>query len=365
MRNPRFLTFGLLAALFVVLAMARGGADGPRSAVAVLQTETPTATPQTPTPTNTPGTPTLTPTATATGTPTPTATPTVVGVTVTPTGGFLGCSQQTGVTVTAATAAGPVPDGTPIQLEVNIGTIAPSSGTTTGGGFFSTYTAPAASGGLVEIKATVAGQTGSVIILVGCPVAPAMIGFPTGSCVGLPPTSANMTFHWIAAQGAIWQWLDVSLSDHFAPGSFLGAGPLSGAQQELTWNGLAPNRVHFWRVNALTPQGWVTSEVKAFVPCGRPQLLAPTYTCTGGGRATIHFRWAPASPAGINQFLDLSLFNNNFGPGTFVGGGPFQPWAYSLSWPNVLANVAHFWRVNTSSIFGWNTSETRSFIALC
>lgn len=363
MRNPRLMALGLISALFAVLLLAGGGRTGPPAAVAVLQTETPTPTPETPTPT--PGTPTPTPTATATGTPTPTATPTVTNITLTPAGGFLGCAQSTTITVVATTAAGNVPDGTPFQASVNIGTISPTSGTTTGGGVILTYTAPSASGGLVVVQVTVAGRTQELVMLVGCPVAAAQIGFPTTQCVGLPPVSANATFHWIPAQGAIWVWVDVSLTDHFALGSFIGIGPLSGAASEATLNGLQPNRVHYWRVNALTPQGWVTSEVKAFVPCGRPQPLTPTYTCTGGGRATIHFSWAPASPPGFNQWVDLSVFNNNFAAGTFLGAGPFQPWAYSLSWPGVLANVVHYWRVNTSSVLGWNTSETRSFIALC
>jgi hypothetical protein len=362
MKKSRLLALGLVAALIAVMVFARG--PGGLPPVLAQETETPTPAPDTPTPTPVPDTPTPTPvTPSPTPTITPTATPTVATVTVTPLGGFLGCSQSTPVTITAQTAAGPVPNTTPVTVSANIGSVSPAAGTTTGGGFITTYTAPPASGGLAVITATVGGATGSTAILVGCPVAPAVLQFPNTACVGFPPSHANVTFQWQSAQGALFQFVDLSLSDHFAPGTFLGAG-LSGAANQLTWNGLLPGRLHFWRVNALTPEGWVTSATGAFVPCGSPQLLAPTYTCIGGGRVTIHFRWAPSSPPAAVQWLDLTLFNNNFVFGTFLGAGPLPGTTSSLSWTGILANTPHFWRVN-SLFWTWFPSPTGSFIAFC
>jgi hypothetical protein len=357
--NSRLLTFALFAALLAVVGFARSGFDGASPAVAVLQTETPTPT-ETPLPTDTP---TLTPTVTLTPTPTATATPGVVAITITPASRFLGCAATTSITVSASTATGPVPDGTPFSISVNIGTVTPTSGTTAGGGFFAIYTAPPTSGGIVVITVTVAGATAATDLVVGCPVAPAVLGFPTTQCIGFPSVSATVTFHWQPAEGAVFQFLDISLSSHFAPGTFLGAGPLSPFAGQLTWAGILPNHAHFWRVNALTPQGWVTSAVGAFTPCANPIILTPTYVCTGGGRATVTFHWAPSSPPGL-QWLDLSLFNNGFVPGTFLAAGPLHPATQAISWPGILANTVHFWRVN-ALIWGWNPSATGSFIAFC
>ena len=353
----------LLALAFVLTAtlifLASGG-PGARPAVGATETTTPTSTPLPPTATSTP---TLTPTTTAT--PTATSTPVAATVAITLSANTAGCSEQIQVTVSARTASDqPVPDGIAVTLSTNLGSISPASGTTFGGGFFATYTAPATSGGTATITVVVGSASGSAEVAVFCPIKPAVLAFPAATCAGVPPSAANVAFAWQAPAGAITQWLDVSLFDNgFAAGTFLGAGPLSPDANSLVWAGLRPGIPHFWRINALTPQGWVASTTGAFVPCGAPSLRTPTYACTGGGRATVTFRWAVASPPG-HQWLDLSLFNNGFLPSTFVGAGPLFPAAQEVTWPGILANTVHFYRVN-ALIWGWNPSATGTFVAFC
>lgn len=293
-------------------------------------------------------------------------TPTTTTVTVSVSSGSTGCSGQVQVTVNAQTPSGPVSDGTAVALSVNLGSIFPNAGSTFGGGLFALYTAPPTTGGTATITATVSGASGSAVVTVLCPVAAATLAFPTTQCVNFPPTGAVVSFTWQPAQGATVQWLDLSLSDNnFAPGTFLGAGPLDPATGALTWAGLLPGRPHFWRVNALTPSGWVTSATGAFVPCGGPAIRSVDWSCTGGGTAVVRFHWAPASSAGSFQFLDLTLFDNGFVPGTFLGMGPLSPTLQDGTWVGILANRQHFWRVNELSVFGWSPTQTGTFVASC
>jgi hypothetical protein len=367
-RRTPLLTLGLFLALGTVILLGRSqGGTRPAGAV-VLQTDTPTNTAtatQTATATETPTeTPTQTPTATGTATPTATATPVITEVTITITRAFLGCSATAGVTVTARSASGPVPNGTPVTLSVDLGSLSATSGSTVGGGIIVSYTTPAATGGVATIQATVFGVTGSLQVLVGCPIAAAMLEPPETLCLGFPSTSATVTFKWEDAKGEFFQFLDISIFDNnFAPGTFIGIGPLDSLTKSLSVGGVLPGVPHFWRINALTADGWVASATGAFVPCGGPALRSATYQCTGGGLATVRFRFAAASPPGPT-FLDLSLQDNGFILGTFLGLGPVATGTQEVVWPGILANRVHYWRVN-SLLLGWQPSATGSFIAFC
>jgi uncharacterized protein YkwD len=107
---------------------------------------------------------------------------------------------------------------------------------------------------------------------------------------------ASVVFGWTPSAGVV-QWLDISLSNNgFAPGTFLGAGPMSLGQNTLTWNGIKPGFVHYWRVNTLTSAGWVPSATGQFVPCGDSAPPRP-----------------PAAPVGLTglagQLLDAHNVN--------------------------------------------------------
>src|SRR5205085_3578680 len=121
----------------------------------------------------------------------------------------------------------------------------------------------------------------------------------------------------------------------------------------------------FWRINALAPNGWVTSATGAFVPCGAPQIRGTSYSCIGNGTAAVTFSWAPTSPASNWNWLDLSLSDNGFVPGTFLGGGPIPAGQGQLTWTGILVNMTHYYRLNSLFDAGWLTSSTGSFYAAC
>lgn len=94
--------------------------------------------------------------------------------------------------------------------------------------------------------------------------------YPYQSC--LPDGSVRVTFQWQGNNpGAYQQWLDLSLfNNNWEWGTFLGAGPMHGSQNQLTWDGLIPNATHFVRVNQLLPNGWDPS----------PTFYFTTINCT-------------------------------------------------------------------------------------
>src|SRR5581483_7493837 len=107
----------------------------------------------------------------------------------------------------------------------------------------------------------------------------------------LPDNTVRAHFLWTSSgQGE--QWVDLSLFDNgFAPGTFLGAGPLPPGQTVFAWDGLIPNATHYLRVNTLTADGWFPSQTLIFsTPGDCPFAVQP-----------------PQAPATVNcPDLDLS-----------------------------------------------------------
>ena len=82
-------------------------------------------------------------------------------------------------------------------------------------------------------------------------------------------------------------------------------------------------------------------------------------SCPANGGVTVTFAWLPSFRGA--QWLDLSLQNNGFAPGTFVGVGPLAAHEGSFTWDGVLAARRHYLRVNTFTPAGWRTSGTLTF----
>jgi hypothetical protein len=98
------------------------------------------------------------------------------------------------------------------------------------------------------------------------PVAPALqvLSLPSVVC----DATASVTFRWSPARGALTQWLDVSFDDNnFAEGTFYGYGPLMPADRSLIWDQLPPSTPLYWRVNAITPSGWLPTATGSFIAC--------------------------------------------------------------------------------------------------
>jgi hypothetical protein len=73
----------------------------------------------------------------------------------------------------------------------------------------------------------------------------------------------------------------------------------------------------------------------------------------------VIFLWTPSRQGA--QFLDLSIFNNGFAPGTFIATGALGQQQYGFVWDGLLQGTTHFARVNTLTPSGWQTSSTLAF----
>ncbi len=82
-----------------------------------------------------------------------------------------------------------------------------------------------------------------------------------------------------------------------------------------------------------------------------------TSATPNGVRLTL--LWAPSQSG--PQWLDLSIFNDNFAPGNFVSAGAFTPQGWSFVWDGLTQGTTHFLRVNTLTSAGWMPSATFSF----
>jgi len=165
-----------------------------------------------------------------------------------------------------------------------------------------------------------------------------------------------------APQGSGPQWIDLSLANNgFAPGTFVGIGPLDPVASTFTWSGLLPGKTHYARVNVLTPAGWRSSATISFatgvchLPASGFTITAQECSATLTDRVKITGAWRPGEGT---QWVDLSLHNNAFAPGTFIGTGPLASGTATIVWDGLLTDRWHYLRVNTLTAAGWKASGT-------
>lgn len=182
----------------------------------------------------------------------------------------------------------------------------------------------------------------------------------------LSPSTVRVQFAWTPSGSGL-QWLDLSIFNNgFAPGTFLGAGPLAPGTTTLTWDGLIANTPHYFRINTFNGSFWEASATAAFntaacnlIYSGATQLRFDVQSCLPNGLARINIDWTP-SQQGV-QWADFSLFNNGFFPGTFAGIGPMPANQNTLTVDNMSPNTTYFVRVNTLTPGGWIASVTIAF----
>jgi hypothetical protein len=145
----------------------------------------------------------------------------------------------------------------------------------------------------------------------------------------------------------------------------------------LEWGHIAPELPHFYRVNVLYPDGWVTVASGSFVSiggCPKPIALisGASVECIGSDWFDTTFQWTPAGffettspfqwiPAhGDSQWLDLAWSAEDMALGTYQGYGPLSPdtGSYKLRIPT---NTPYWWRINTHSAAGWSPTEVWYF----
>jgi len=91
-----------------------------------------------------------------------------------------------------------------------------------------------------------------------------------------------------------------------------------------------------------------------------PVLVGQTCSSSQPGKIIATFSWQPIGSG--QQWLDISLFNNGFAPGTFVGIGPFPAGTNSFTWDGLSPGKMHQFRVNTLTPGGWQPTPALAFM---
>jgi hypothetical protein len=176
-----------------------------------------------------------------------------------------------------------------------------------------------------------------------------------------PDRTVTVFFQWTPAWGDE-QWLDLSLFNNgFAPGTHVGYGPFTGSASGVIWYGLLPNRVHYARVNTRDINEWEPSAtaVLSTRECSST-TAARLGPATGVDCSLARVDWTVASPAGLQQYLDVGE-DPSFAPGTFRGYGPLDRYQNVYQLFGLRRQTRYFWRVNTWTGSGWLPSEVGSF----
>ena len=73
----------------------------------------------------------------------------------------------------------------------------------------------------------------------------------------------------------------------------------------------------------------------------------------------------PTPPLGTTAtYIDISLQDNGFLPGTFVGQNARRV-PRNFTWSGILANATHIYRINNLTPVGWQTALVSTFLASC
>jgi hypothetical protein len=219
-------------------------------------------------------------------------------------------------------------------------------------------------GGRGVVIAEAMGVEGRGDINLSCMEDPPLLRSFNTTCGG---DRATTVFEWFPVIGAMQHWVDLSLFDNgFIDQTYLSRpAAIPYPQEQVTWPGLISGLVHYWRVSALTPDGWLISGTGRFVPCSGPALLGVSHSCLDGVTAEAAFHFAPAAPPGVAAWLDLTIFDNGFAAGSFLGFGPLHGQQQNVVVQGVLANVNHWWRVDNLIDGTWTPSETGHFNLAC
>ena len=106
----------------------------------------------------------------------------------------------------------------------------------------------------------------------------------------------------------------------------------------------------------LSPAADVAAEPHPVSPI---TVLAQECDASSASNVKATIAWVPSGRG--EQWLDLSLYNNGFAPGTFAGVGPLAPDTGTVVWSGLRPGFTHFLRVNTHSPSGWEPSQTIAF----
>jgi hypothetical protein len=85
-------------------------------------------------------------------------------------------------------------------------------------------------------------------------------------------------------------------------------------------------------------------------------ILLVSQDCISSTQLRITLQWNASGDG--QQWIDLSLQNNNFAPNTFISLGPLAPNQNTAVWEGLLPSMTHYLRINTNVGGNWQPSGT-------
>jgi hypothetical protein len=171
-------------------------------------------------------------------------------------------------------------------------------------------------------------------------------------------------------------WIDLSLFDNnFATGTFLSMGigrrdPVGAEYHD--WRHLQHEATHFYRLNAHVGDRWIELGRGTFRTNNCLVLLHLFCGADGSVNATFDVMRPGILEQGalpVESWIDLSLVDNGFAAGSYIGSGPFGPTPPAGStrnifiWSGLTAGRTHHYRENTLyTAAGWVSQYEGSFV---
>lgn len=145
-------------------------------------------------------------------------------------------------------------------------------------------------------------------------------------------------------------WIDLSLfNNNFTPGTFVNSGPYVPQEfrrSDVQWDGILPQRTHYYRLNALIGGKWVELGRASFESLNCGDFLSFTcdpITITNTVEMVSADRAASGGPSSSSpdKWVDISLSNNGFLPGTFFG---MRMTDSHTIWRGIVPGQRHYYR---------------------
>lgn len=90
--------------------------------------------------------------------------------------------------------------------------------------------------------------------------------------------------------------------------------------------------------------------------------LSIVQTCQPGNSVQVSLHWTTYNLG--SQWIDVSVNNNNFAPGTFLSNGPLSPTTNLVVVNGAQTSTTLYARINTQTANGWYVSPTIQFQTL-
>lgn len=117
---------------------------------------------------------------------------------------------------------------------------------------------------------------------------------------------------------------------------------------------------------AIPPSTPAPRSPSVLAPRPIPAVTSQVCSARWPGKVDVTFSWPRLGSHDFEVWVELSLLDNDFQPGTFASAGPFEPGVTSYTWQGIRPGDAHYYRLNVLDAEGRHPGPTGNFVSgLC